>query len=446
MSAEEILPVSEQKLLDSERQLELLHRISGIVSSSLTLEKMLEELVALVVSVTRSDACLVYLVDEPAGEIVLCASQLPHAKEIGRIRMRIGEGVTGWVAQHRSVVALSSRASLDPRFKTFSSLPEDTYEAFLSVPLVTSGEVIGVINVHHWKPRNHSPEEVALLGYAAEQMGGAIAKAKLQEQSQSASRKVELLATLGETVASEGFLDRILQTISEMVAQTFDSPLCSIMIVDEDRQELTIKAARCSAPAYLNRMPIRIEDSLIGRVVRERKLVIVEDVRTEKLYRYPELARKAGLASLLSVPLLTSHGVIGTLNIYLRDRRTFTKEETLFAQALAGQAAMALENARLISESLEMKRTLEVRKIVERAKGILQQRDGLTEEEAYLHLRSESRRMRRPMRNLAEAIILAEELHRKSRRKDVSDASELQERPLKISEKGEPAFDEDFQN
>jgi GAF domain-containing protein len=360
--------------------------------------------------------------------------------------MKIGEGVTGWVAQHRSVVALSSQASQDPRFKTFSSLPEDTYEAFLSVPLVTSGEVIGVINVHHWKPRNHSPEEVALLGYAAEQMGGAIAKAKFQEQSQSASKKVELLATLGETVANEGFLDRILQTISEMVAQTFDSPLCSIMMVDEDRRELTIKAARCSAPEYLNRMPIRIEDSLIGRVVRERKLVIVEDVRTEKLYRYPELARKAGLSSLLSVPLLTSHGVIGTLNIYLKDQRTFTKEETLFAQALAGQAALALENARLISESLEMKRTLEARKIVERAKGILQQRDGLTEEEAYLHLRSESRRMRRPMRNLAEAIILAEELHRKSRRKEVSDASGLQEHPLKLSEMGELGFDEGFQD
>jgi uroporphyrinogen-III synthase len=230
------------------------------------------------------------------------------------------------------------------------------------------------------------------------------------------------------------------------VAQTFDSPLCSIMMVDEDRRELTIKAARCSAPEYLNRMPIRIEDSLIGRVVRERKLVIVEDVRTEKLYRYPELARKAGLSSLLSVPLLTSHGVIGTLNIYLKDQRTFTKEETLFAQALAGQAALALENARLISESLEMKRTLEARKIVERAKGILQQRDGLTEEEAYLHLRSESRRMRRPMRNLAEAIILAEELHRKSRRKEVSDASGLQEHPLKLSEMGELGFDEGFQD
>jgi len=330
--------------------------------------------------------------------------------------MKIGEGVTGWVAQHRSIVALASHASSDPRFKSFRSLPEDTYEAFLSVPLITSGEVIGVINVHHKTSRQHTAEEVALLTHLAEQMGGAIAKARLLDQSQAAARKVEILAAVGETITTEGYLDRILQAISEMVAQTFESPLCSIMMVDEHRQELTIKAARCSAPDYLGRIPLRIEDSLIGRVVRERQLLMVEDVATEKLYRYPELARKVGLTSLLSVPLMTGQGVIGTLNIYTKERRTFAEDEIGFARAVAGQAALALENARLMSETLEMKRLLEARKLIERAKGILQHRDALTEEEAYLHLRAESRRLRRPMKDLAEAIILAEELHRKSER------------------------------
>src|SRR5882672_10826486 len=141
----------------------LLHRISGIVSSAMTLKEMLDELIGLVLGVTNCDACLVYLLEEAAGEIVLCASQLPHAGEIGNIRMKIGEGVTGWVAKHQSVVALSSRASKDPRFKSFSALPEDTYESFLSVPLIDGGRVIGVINVHHRSPREHLPEEVALL-------------------------------------------------------------------------------------------------------------------------------------------------------------------------------------------------------------------------------------------------------------------------------------------
>jgi GAF domain-containing protein len=136
-------------------------------------------------------------------------------------------------------------------------------------------------------------------------------------------------------------------------------------------------------------------------------------VLAEKQYRYPELARKTGLASLLSVPLLTREKVIGTINIYTREQRPFTDDEVGFVKVVAGQAAIAIENARLMSETLEMKRTLEARKLVERAKGILQHKYSLTEEEAYLRLRNESRRLRRPMRDLAEAVILADDLNKK---------------------------------
>src|SRR5262245_23350896 len=399
-------------------QLALLHRVSGIVSSDMSLEKMLDELIGLVVSVTSCDVCLVYLLEPSSAEVVLCASQLPHSGEIGNIRMKIGEGVTGWVAKHRAVLALSARAFADPRFTSFTNLPEDTYQAFLSVPLISSGQVIGVINVHHRQPREHTPDEVALLTYIAEQMGGAIAKANLSERSQAAVRKVELLAAVGHTIITEGYLDRILQVISEMVAEAFDSPVCSIMIVDEDKRELSIRAARWSSPEYLQKLPDQLEDSLIGRHVRERTHITVPAVDSEHSYKYPELARRTGLASLLSVPLLVGSKVIGTLNIYTSERRSFTPEEVGFAKAVAGQAALAFENARLISETLEMKRTLEARKIIERAKGILQQRQGISEEQAYLNLRTESRRLRRPMRDLAEAIVLAEELHRKGEKKD----------------------------
>jgi len=150
-------------------------------------------------------------------------------------------------------VALASNAAADARFKRFPALIEDTYEAFLSVPLVSGGDVIGVINVHHRQAHRHTSEEIALLTFVGEQMGGVISK------------------------------------------------------------------------------------SLLAEV-----------------------------------------------------------------------------NAKLLEETQEMKRQLETRKLVERAKGILQQRYGLSEEEAYLRLRNESRRLRRPMKDLAEAIILAEDLSRKS--------------------------------
>jgi len=395
-------------------QVALLHRISSIVSSGLELETMLRELVDLIMQVSDSDACLVYLVDHSTNEIVLRASQLPHLGEIGNLRLQMGEGITGWVAKHKSVVALAKDASLDTRFKGFTSLQEDTYEAFLSVPLVSGGDLIGVINVHHREPHKHTSDEVALVSFIGEQMGGAIAKSRLAEQSQGAFRRMEALAAVAQTIAAESYLDRILQAISEMVAETLDSPVCSIMLVDDERRELVINAARCSTPEYLHKMPIKIEDSLIGRVIREGRHIMVPNVLEEKQYRYPELARKTGLASLLSVPLTSRDKVIGTINIYTREQRNFSEDEVGFVKVVAGQAAIAIENARLMSETLDMKRTLETRKLVERAKGILQYKHNLTEEEAYLRLRNESRRLRRPMRDLAEAVILADDMNKKT--------------------------------
>jgi GAF domain-containing protein len=394
-------------------QVELLHQISNIVSSNLELEKMLQELIALAVDVTSCDACLVYLIDHASNEIVLRASQLEHSEEIGNIRLRMGEGVTGWVAEHNSVVALDANAASDARFKSFQALPEDTYQAFLSVPLVSDGELIGVINIHHKPTHVHTADEVALVSFIGEQMGGALAKSKLAERSENAVRRMEALAGLAQTISENSYLDRILQAISEMVAETLDSPVCSIMLVDDDRRELVISAARCSSPDYLHKMPLKIEDSLIGRVVREGRAIMVPNVLAEKQFRYPELARKTGLASLLSVPLLARDKVIGTINIYTREQRVFSDDELGFVKVVAGQVAIAIENARLMSETLEMKRTLEARKLVERAKGILQHKHGLTEEEAYLRLRNESRRLRRPMRDLAEAVILSDDLEKK---------------------------------
>jgi two-component system, sensor histidine kinase and response regulator len=163
--------------------LSLFHRVSRIVTSELSLDEMLGQIVGLTAQSTGCDACLIYLVESASGEFVLRASQVPRAQQLDDVRVKLGEGVTGWVAEHQSVVALSSRASEDPRFKSFSMLVEDTYEAFLSVPLVTKGRTIGVINVHHREAHHHSDHEINSITFIGEQMGSAIAKTLLEEEN-----------------------------------------------------------------------------------------------------------------------------------------------------------------------------------------------------------------------------------------------------------------------
>ena len=105
-----------QKTLDlAGQELRILHQISQSISSTLDLDRVLREIIDLVVDVTRGDSCLVYLLDETGDNLVLRASKNPHPRLMGKIAMRIGEGITGWLAQEVQLVAIARNASASVR-------------------------------------------------------------------------------------------------------------------------------------------------------------------------------------------------------------------------------------------------------------------------------------------------------------------------------------------
>ena len=197
----------------------LLRRVSRIVNSDLSMDEMLGQIVMLTAQVCGCDACIVYLLESASGDLVLRASQVPHPR-MGDLRMQLGEGVTGWVAQQQTPVALASKAFGDSRFKSVSGLVEDTYEAFLSVPVVTRGKSIGVINVHHHDPHEHSADEISAVTFIGEQTGSALGKMLLEDENarlaerdrESQRQRVELEAEVAKRTAE-------LQTTNEQLRQ-----------------------------------------------------------------------------------------------------------------------------------------------------------------------------------------------------------------------------------
>jgi signal transduction protein with GAF and PtsI domain len=392
------------------QEIEVLHRISEAVSGNLNLEDVLRHIIDLVSQVTRGDACLLYLLDKAHEELVLRASKNPHPRIIGRIKIRLGEGITGWVAKEKQPVAIPKDAFNDPRFKVFQSLPEDRYQAFLSVPIISKSEVIGVINVQHRRAHRHTSIEKALLVTIASQVGGAIENARLYEETKNRAMQIETLSKVSKTIASNHYLDEILNLIVSMMAEAMNSPICSIMLLDERKEELVIKATQSLSPSYANKPNIKVNKSLLGRVVLDRKPLIIRDVTQEKGYNYPELAKQEGLRSLVSVPLMIKNSVIGVFNLYTSQERQFSNEEIQLISTVANQAAVAIENTKLMAETLAMQEALETRKLVERAKGILIKEDKITEEEAYRRIQQKSMKLRKSMREIAEAIVLAAEI------------------------------------
>jgi signal transduction protein with GAF and PtsI domain len=137
--------------------------------SDIGLAESFRGVVDLVVEFMNCDSCLLYL--QEGDELVLCASNNPRPDTIGKVRLKLGEGLTGWVARERRLLSISREAYTDPRFKLFTDLPEDTFEAFLSAPVLVKNRVAGVINVQHRQPHFHSGGEMELLTTVGEQVG-----------------------------------------------------------------------------------------------------------------------------------------------------------------------------------------------------------------------------------------------------------------------------------
>jgi uroporphyrinogen-III synthase len=183
----------EARLEHTEQQLRLFQKISRFTVRELSLPEVLKGIVALVVEFMRCDSCLVYLLDE--NRLVLCASNAPGSDAIGNVSLKLDEGLTGWVARERRLLAISREAYNDPRFKYFKDLPEDAYEAFLSAPVIARNRVVGVINVQHRAAHTHTGGELEMIATVGEQVGCLLMLAQLEAAELDTARIAELVLT-----------------------------------------------------------------------------------------------------------------------------------------------------------------------------------------------------------------------------------------------------------
>jgi signal transduction protein with GAF and PtsI domain len=189
--------------------IDFLHEISSRIAAADPLHEVLGRVVEFVSIIVRCDSCFIYVVD--GDELVLSASKNPHPDVVDRLKIRVGQGITGWVAEHRQPVAVGEHASKDPRFQAFHELPEDRYEAFLSVPVISRDKVVGVINVQHRQPHSHSDRETRLISMIGFLVGAEIEMARLEGENSQLSERLEVRKIVDR---AKGILQRDL-SISE---------------------------------------------------------------------------------------------------------------------------------------------------------------------------------------------------------------------------------------
>lgn len=193
-----------------ESEFDALHEIGSRIAAADPLHAVLGRVVDFVSSIIQCDSCFVYVVDDEA--LVLRASKTPHPDVVDQLKLRIGQGITGWVAEHRQPVAVSHHAWEDPRFQGFSQLPEDRFEAFLSVPVVSRGKVVGVINLQHRIPHEHSRREIQVISMIGFLVGAEIEMARLEGENTQLSERLETRKILDR---AKGILQRDLGITEE---------------------------------------------------------------------------------------------------------------------------------------------------------------------------------------------------------------------------------------
>lgn len=233
---------------------------------------------------------------------------------------------------------------------------------------------------------------------------------RLKEELRKKDLQLEMLSQVSSAIASNKYLNEILELIVTMTAQTMQSKICSLMLLDEKEHELIIVATQSLSEEYRDKPPIKVGQSISGRAVKEKSPITVRDVTKEKGYMYPEMARKEKLVSLLSVPMMIKDRVIGVINSYTSKAHNFTDDEVKVLQAVANQAAVTIENTNLFDKAKAMEEALETRKALERAKGILMRESHVSEEEAFRLIQKQSMNMRKSMREIADAVILAHQI------------------------------------
>lgn len=333
-------------------RLQLLYQVSNVIHSTLEPQEALQLIVREAVRLVRATSGSVVLINPTSDFLEIHASQnLPAAAT--RLKLRVGEGITGWVAQTGKPMRVGD-VTRDPHYV----MARRGVRSELAVPLEVNGETRGVLNVDSNHVDVFTEEDQELLQELAVQAAKVIQNTWLYEQLRLKARLFESLANVSRTINSTLNLDEALRVITREACALMQARMCSLMMLDEGREWLDLRASHGAGEAYVNKPHLAVADSLLGVVVRRKKPIQVANVQASSRYQNIEVARREGLVSLLSVPLLFAGLAIGTLSVYTDRPYNFSNEEIRILSALAELSAIAIEKARLYERVVDVEEQL----------------------------------------------------------------------------------------
>ena len=332
-------------------QFKQLYLVSKVIHSTLDQQQALDLIIREAVRLVNATTGSLVLINPIDGFLeIQAAYSLP---EESKLKLRVGEGITGWVAQ-QGKSAIVQNVHQDERYVQVHKHTKSE----LAVPLEINGILSGVVNVDSDKLNAFNQNDLALLTELTNQAALVIHNAFLYEQSKIRANLFESLVRVGQVINSRQDLDEALNAITSEASSLMKAKTCALQLLDETNNRLSLVASFGAGNAYLNKPDVLISESFLGSVVKLKKPLQIENVQTSNAYQQQDIARDEGLVAMLSIPLVFNSVVIGTLNIYKEETYVFSNEEINIAMALAEFSALAIEKARLLERIVESEELL----------------------------------------------------------------------------------------
>jgi signal transduction histidine kinase len=270
-----------------------------------------------------------------------------------RIKVRVGEGVTGWVASTGKVLRLND-VKKDRRY-----IPIDQrVQSEIAVPINLKGQVVGILNIDSDQKNAFSEHHEQVLLHLADDASEWISLAWEINQLRLKGDQLGALVDMGQVIVSEDEQSGVLERITREACQLMKARISSLMLLDETGEELILKAWHGASAAYIKKPNLRIDESLVGVVVNRLKPLAVLNVQENQRFQHTELARREHLVSLLAVPLIFQGKALGVLCVYTEDMHRFSNEEIRLLSAMAGLSSVAIAKAQLLQRVVQVEESL----------------------------------------------------------------------------------------
>jgi GAF domain-containing protein len=311
-----------------------LFSVIKLVSSSLEVDTMLQGVVDLATEATRCHACFMYVLE--GEQLTIRAASPVYAAAVGAVQFSVHEGLTGWVARHRTPEFIRDQAMDDPRMKFVPLLDEERFQSMVAVPVLSrAGDTIGVIVLHTQAPHEFTEDTVRLLVHIASLVSGAIENAQLYDRERRRVDALTGISGLAQDVAAAIDAGELGTVVAQGVRRLVEAQVTQLYRLDTDGDGFELIA---SAPANFPK-PLAVSATSL-------MLAALDGRRSNPPAKtlWPELE----VSDLLVTPLTAGGERVGLLCAGSRPGRSFTDEHSEIARAVAHLAAVAIKRADLI--------------------------------------------------------------------------------------------------